>query len=91
MEIEHVVIIKFNTKQEGVDFMSGRDNKFSFGYLIDGDIVVSDFNGNDLSTPSNVDYFNLDEIFLKISSTLKANILLGILFIDNDNFLKYLK
>ena len=82
MENEHIILLEFNSVNEGIDFMSKSKYKFSFFV----DTKTYDFLGNLISTPSDYDLHKLNEILLDISEIPSP----GLLYIS-DGFLKYYK
>lgn len=82
MENEYIVLVEFNSVDEGIEFMSNSKHKFSF---FSGKKTY-DFNGNLISTPNKYDLQKINEILLDISDIPSP----GLLYVS-DGFLKYYK
>lgn len=82
MDNEHIILINFNTINDGIDFMANINTPFSF--ISNG--VTYDYLGNVIQTPNDFDIYNLDEIYLDIHEVPSPSVL----YIDN-GFLKYYK
>ena len=82
MENEHIVLINFNTINDGIDFMSSINIPFSF--IVSG--ITYDYLGNAIQTPDDFDVYNLGEIYLDIHEVPSP----GVLYVNN-GFLKYYK
>lgn len=82
MDNEHIILINFNTINDGINFMSNINTPFSF---IVNDVTY-DYLGNVIQTPTDFDMYNLGEIYLDIHGAPSPSVL----YINN-GFLKYYK
>ena len=82
MENEYIVLIEFNTINEGVDFMQNINTPFSF--MVNN--ITYDYLGNVIQTPMEYDLYTLNEIYLDIHIIPSP----GVLYVG-DGFLKYYK
>lgn len=82
MENEHIVLIEFNSVNDGTDFMGTINNPFSF--MVNS--VTYDYLGNVIQTPIEYDLYSLNQICLDIYETPSP----GLLYVS-DGFLKYYK
>ena len=85
METENVIIVSFNTKEEGLVYLTTSEFKFTFTdginiYNSDGDIISLDIN---------YDILPINEIYIKNLKKVRP-LSLGELFLEN-NLIKYIK
>ena len=86
MEDKHNILIKFNSKQEGLNYLSTSNIKFNF---TDGTNNY-DINGNVLNILLDFEVLYVGDIYINNVKMITDNILPGDLFLE-DNFIKYLK
>jgi len=86
MEEKHIILIKFNSRQEGLDFLASSSLKFKF---TDGNNIY-DINGDIISITEDYETFKTNEIYLGDVKMITNNVLEGDLFIE-DNLIKYIK
>tara|TARA_Y100000389_G_C17430818_1_gene502485 strand:- start:263 stop:520 length:258 start_codon:yes stop_codon:yes gene_type:complete len=85
MEEKYTIIIKFNTKEEGLSYLNNSDIKFIFTDGID----IFDVNGNIINFNEPFTEIKINEIYLgNIKSGL--NYMPGELFLEN-NLIKFIK
>lgn len=85
MEEKHIILIKFNSKEEGLSYLNNSNIKFNF---TDG-VNIFDINGNIINFNEEYQTLAIEEIFL---GNIKPQVtdLPGELFIEN-NLIKYIK
>lgn len=87
MEKEYIILIKFNSKEEGLTYLSNSDVKFNF---TDGNNVY-DINGNTITIDGDYEIYNYTEIYIKNIKTNNIGIVLpGELYLEDD-LIKYIK
>ena len=86
MEEKFIILIRFNSKEEGINYLSTSNIKFNF---TDGTNNY-DINGNNLNILEDFQVLSVDDIYINNVKIIINNILPGELFLE-DNFIKYLK
>lgn len=87
MEKEYIILIKFNSKEEGLTYLSSSDVKFNF---TDGNNVY-DINGNVITIDGDYEIYNYSEIYIKNIKTNNIGVVLpGELYLEDD-LIKYIK
>ena len=86
MEEKFMILIRFNSKEEGINYLSTSNIKFNF---TDGTNNY-DINGNNLNILEDFQVLSVDDIYINNVKIIINNILPGELFLE-DNFIKYLK
>jgi hypothetical protein len=87
MEQEYIILIKFNSKEEGLTYLSNSDIKFNF---TDGNDIY-DINGNVITIDIDYKIYNYGEIYIKNIKRNNIDIILpGELYIEDD-LIKYIK
>ena len=81
-----MILIRFNSKEEGINYLSTSNIKFNF---TDGTNNY-DINGNNLNILEDFQVLSVDDIYINNVKIIINNILPGELFLE-DNFIKYLK
>lgn len=82
MENEYIVLLEFNTINDGVDFMQNINTPFSF--MVNN--VTYDYQGSVIQTPIEYDLYSLNQIYLDIYEVPSP----GVLYVS-EGFLKYYK
>tara|TARA_Y100000389_G_C17320002_1_gene442531 strand:- start:27 stop:290 length:264 start_codon:yes stop_codon:yes gene_type:complete len=87
MEKKYIILIKFNSKEEGLIYLSNSDVKFNF---TDGNNVY-DINGNVIIIDGDYEIYLSNEIYIKnIKTNNVGAVLPGELYLE-DNLIKYIK
>ena len=86
MEEKFIILIRFNSKEEGLNYLSTSKIKFNF---TDGTNNY-DINGNVLNILLDFEVLYVDDVYINNVKMITDIILPGDLFLE-DNFIKYLK